>query len=173
MIISVYPKVTRLKIPFPRSSHDSNTIIPKYDSCEEVEFFKRFNGGSSQTDTIRKTLVIYSPKFDLSSLNEHTLSGITNHVIIQADSVYMTKPLDIFYKVTIYARVVTINKPLMMTLTGDDISFENMKIKDVDEKVLVYGSRTRIRYRSYGFLTVFDSHDSSEEGLTITQNFYF
>lgn len=148
-------EISRLKIPFPMDSTPKD--IPNYGACENGEFFREFNGADELTDSVKTTLTIYSPKFDLSNLPKHTTPSVTKHVILQADSVFMSEPLEITYDLTIIARIVSISEPIAMIYEGREMSIENMKIKDVKEKLIIHDEKLIMQWKSFGRMNVLQS----------------
>ena len=73
-------------------------------------FFQEFNEAEPTFNQRRKSLTFYDTKFDLSSLARNTNASVTQEVIVKADTVYMSQPLDITYSLIIRARVASIGK---------------------------------------------------------------
>ena len=155
---SAEEEVTKVVLGFPKD--DFPKVIKDYGPCENADFFKNFNGRMDIAQ-IMQVLVIYAPKFDLSTLKDRT-STRTEHVIIQADLVYMTKDLKIDYKLTIKSRIVSISHTISMIYDSREVNIENMKLKDVNEFHVERNNDTTERHRSFGLVYIIDTLDSQK-----------
>ena len=157
-------KVMKVRLGFPQD--DTPKVIEDYGPCENADFFKNFNGRMDIAE-IMQVLVIYAPKFDLSTLNNRT-SSRTKHVIIQADLVYMTKDLKIDYNLTIKSRVVSISHTISMIYDAREVNIENMKLKEVNEFHVERNNDTIERHRSFGLVYVIDTLKSQKPFTALT-----
>ena len=121
----------------------------------------------------QKNLTIYDTIFDLAELESHTRCErkcFTEQVVIKADTVYMSKPLQIFYNLTIRARIVTINYPLSMVIRKDQ--FKLLKTTFMEENLIVFRNNLTMRHRKYGLIEIFDvkSQNISRKIDKLTEN---
>ena len=148
---SVFDKYSSVTIQFPK---DFESIeIDDFGEGESADFFKEFNGAEPQFNQMRKSLTFYAPKFDLSKLSLHTNASITKEVIVKADTVYMTEPLDVTYQLSIIARVVSIDKLLTMTLRSEKFNLPKMRTKY--EKNVAFNNLVK-RHRNFGLIEIVD-----------------
>ena len=109
---------------------------------------------------MRKSLTFYDTKFDLSTLAIHTNASITQDVIVKADTVYMSQPLDVTYQLSIQARVVSIDKPLTMTIRSEEFNLARMRTKH--EKKVSFNNVLNLRHRKFGLVEIIDVFPSSK-----------
>ena len=63
-----------------------------------------FFGAGLNLNQRRKSLTFYGTKLDLVMLNDNTNSSVTEEVTIKADTVYLSQPITINFKLNIRAR---------------------------------------------------------------------
>ena len=141
-----------VRINFPKDEIPSK--VENFGKGESADFFKDFNGAKDEYNSHRRSLTLYGTKFDLSTLQQSTNSSITQNVTIKADTVYMSQPLSINYKLIIRARVVSIDHALTMEMPADMFKENEMRI-NYDQHVL-FNNQTRVRHRQFGLVDIVD-----------------
>ena len=158
-------KATVLEVIFPMDIMQGESL--NYGLCDSEKFFKEFNSDFTFVDIIKKVSVIYVLKLDLSNIKK-LISPTAKQVIVQADSVYMSKPLDIDFDLTILARTVSIDKPLKMLYREKDIAMENQNVRTLRKSVISYDDKLKIKRTMYGRVEILAPFNKlSEEGTNI------
>ena len=95
--------------------------VANFYEGESNRFFQEFNSQNKSMEHLKymNEFTLYETKFDISKLNTYT-STRTQKVIIKADTVYMSAPVTINYKLELHARVVSLQHPIQMSMTKDE-----------------------------------------------------
>ena len=113
-----YFKITN---PYPTGSLGRFTEIPDeewFQLCLNSSFAEDFKSLSVNQKPKQK-MTIHAIAFDLATLKWITKRNITEEVTIQADTVYTTSDLDVFYNLTIWARRIQV--AVVPTEPGDKL----------------------------------------------------
>ena len=136
------------------------STVDNYYEGESNRFFQEFNSQNGSFEHIKyiNKFTLYETKFDLSLLESYTTFR-TKEVTIKADTVYISKPLSIAYKLSIQARVVSLPYPITMNMTKDSfLSDETLEAWAVKEE-FYYVGKVLMNKRSYGLLTILQNSD--------------
>ena len=87
--------------------------------------------------------------FDLSELEDY-ISDATQNVFIQADTVYMSKPLNLTVTLNVISRKTFIGSQLIMNVKSDN-TYQIM------DKQYEFENGLRIRHRNYGLVDIIDT----------------
>ena len=143
----------RIILQFPND--ETLTEVPDFGECESSRFFYDYDNKNAEFNKRRKSLSFFATKFDLSDLSLHT-SDVTETVVVRADTVYMTKPLTVSYKLKVIARVVSLSKPFSMTFKTNEFDFEKMATK-LEKHISFNNEALIMRHRNYGLVEVVDA----------------
>ena len=152
--------ITDVLINFPQDILDP--LVRDFGKGESKSFFKDFNGATSELNTKRKTLKLYGTKFDLAVLEQNTNASLTEEVTIMADTVYMSRPISISYKLRIRARIVSIDKQLLMKMPAGQFHSQ-AKLRTHYEQTVLFSKETMIRHRHYGLVSIVDTAPSTTD----------
>ncbi len=141
----------KIKFKFPLDVQEVE--VADFGIGESALFFKDFNGRSVEYSKLQKSLTLYDTKIDLATLPGLT-GNRTEEVYVQADTVYMSSPMHLTYKLFINARKVSINQALSMEMDWqafiDDEAWTNQ------EKYIYIDQDLTVRYRKFGQVEVLD-----------------
>ena len=135
----------RIKVPFTKESKlqdDDYMMI----NCNVAYFVLSDFKQNSEANKVKSTLVIYALDIDLKLLKDHT-SNLTKEVTIFSDRVISMEPLNIWYKLTIRARVVLITSPIIMEMPLNDfiadrsLHFKREKLIALDDDSTLYSQQ--------------------------------
>ena len=146
--------ITDVLINFPQDILDP--LVRDFGKGESETFFKDFNGATSEFNRKRKTLKFYGTKFDLAVLEQNTNASLTEEVTIMADTVYMSRPISISYKLRIRARIVSIDKQLVMKIPAGQFHSQ-ANLRTHYEQTVLFSKETIVRYRQYGLVSIVDT----------------
>ena len=122
---------------------------------DNYQFFENFKRDDLRFNKLKKNLVIYDASFDLSTLPMHTTEGITESVVIRADTVYMTKLVEISYNLTIRTRVASLSHHILMKIDKKQPNI--LKMKPLSKVLIKYHySALAMRHLSFGLVDLFD-----------------
>ena len=96
--------------------------------------------------------------FDLSELGDH-ISDATQHVFIQADTVYMSKPLNLTVTLNITSRKTFISSQLIMNVESGNTS-------QFMDKHYEFDNGLQIRHRNFGLIDIKDTSSSVNSVLS-------
>ena len=74
--------------------------------------------------------------------------------MVQADTVFMSRPISINYNLRIRARIVSLDHEITMESTKSQFARGNFRIQR--EKNVVFGSRLTMRHRQFGYVEIVD-----------------
>ena len=86
-------------------------------------FLNDFNGDNDKIKHLQSTLTFYETHFDLATLSSKTNESVTKQVVIKADTVKISTPININYNLIIKARTVSLDHEIGMNMTS--IHFAN------------------------------------------------
>ena len=152
--------ITDVLINFPQDI--TNPLVRDFGKGESANFFKDFNGATSEFNKKRKSLKFYGTKFDLAVLDQNTNASLTEEVTIMADTVYISKPISISYKLKIRARIVSIDQQLSMKMSADQFHSQS-KLRTHYEQAIVFSKETKVRHRHYGLVSIVDTAPSTTD----------
>ena len=140
-------------VPFILNKEAEENDYNKKDDA--FQFFENFKRDDLKLNKLKKNLIIYDAIFDLSTLPLHTTESITETVLIWADTVYMTKMLEICYNLTIRTRVASLTHPILMKIDEQQSNILKMKpFRTVG--IDFHHSALTMRHLSFGMIDIFD-----------------
>ena len=147
----------RSKISFQFSKdNEESPPLDDLSMCVKSPLFSDLQVYDKKLSPFRKTLTLYQLKFNLNDLVQYTNPSVTESVTIFADTVYMTEELEIFYNLTIRARIVAISYPI--TLVYD----RNLNLRTFPREMLVrhvsFEDKLDMRQRKFGLIDIMDQH---------------
>ena len=105
-----------------------------------------------------KTLPVYSTKFDLVQLDELT-GNMTDLVNINADTVHITNPTAIDFRLRVTTRKMAIDKPISMKMSRDQLTTNDAPWTMKEE--IIDTSGVLMRNRTFGLIEVLDEYQPS------------
>ena len=153
---TVFPNINQVLFNFPVDDHDMP--IDDYFEGASNEFFTQFNSPSRDYPKTVKTLPVYSTKFDLVQLDELT-GNMTDLVNINADTVHMTKPTMIHFRLRVTTRKMAIDKPISMKMSRDQLTTNDAPWTMKEE--IIDTSGVLMRNRTFGLIQVLDEYQPS------------
>ena len=148
---------------------DQQEAYEYYKNDDIFQSFENFKRDDLKFNKLKKHLVIYDAIFDVSTLPMHTTEGITENVIIRADTVYMTKLLQISYNLTIISRVASLSYPIIMKI--DEMHSKILKMKPFRRVLINYSnSALTMRHLSFGLVDLFDKPRKSIKSKCLPSN---
>ena len=145
---------SKVSFTFPKDDEDPPTF-DDLSTCVHSTLFSELQVYSEKLTAFRKTMTIYHLKFNLNDLTKYTKPLVTDSVTIFADTVYMEEPLEIFYNLTIRARIVAITHPITLTY---DKNFYNLP-REMLERHVSFEDKLVMRQRRFGLIDIMDQHD--------------
>ena len=125
-------------------------------TCETASLFKDLREFNSKFSSMRKEVVIHKLKFNLNEITLYTNNDVTETVIVYADTVYMTGPLEVSLELKVRARVVSISHPITVIFKANQMLPEN---DGIEEKYISFNECTMImRQRTLGLVDIIDQH---------------
>jgi len=152
-------KYQSVKVNFPKDKVPMSAA--SFGVGASAPFFKDFNVASS-FNRMRRKLTFYGTIFDLASLPDNTNFSLTEEVTVQADTVVISRPITIDYKLKIRARQVILSQPLTMVMNANDFSRQG-RLRAQYEKSVLFGSSTTVRHRQFGLVDIVDKHGRPED----------
>ena len=141
-------------VNFPLESNH----VKDFGKGESSKFFREFNGPNIANNTNlnkkRKSLKFYATKFDLADLVKNTDMSRTKDVMIKADTVVISEPIEINYKLKIRARIVSIDKAIKMKIPLQE--FKDGHTRTSYKKKVVFSEETHLRHRQFGLVDILD-----------------
>ena len=119
------------------------------------EFFQNFNtqNGSIAHFKFVDEFTLYFSKFDLSQLPLYT-SERTTQVTVKADTIYLTSPITVNYKLNLMGRIVSLSEPITMNMSRT--AFLDMEERDAwaQKEELYTVGRVVMDRKQFGLVTV-------------------
>ena len=153
---SLFPNMTHVLFNFPVDDHD--TPIDDYFEGASNEFFTQFNSPSRDYPKTVKTLPVYSTKFDLVQLDDLT-GNMTDRVNINADTVHITNPTAMDFRLRVTTRKMIVDKPISMKMSRDQLT-TNEALWTMKEEI-IDTSGVLMRNRTFGLIEVLDQYQPS------------
>ena len=138
-------------VAFPKDVNSMVQDIP-LSHHEAFDFFKNLASNETMNQN-RRVLNVTTIKFDLADLPKNTMDGRTERVVIRADTVVISKPVIISYRLEIVARLVVIDHSLTMHIPIT--KFKRQKYVTKFEKHFKFKD-TLIRQRKFGLIEIVD-----------------
>jgi len=134
-------------------------FVENYFEGESNGFIMDFNSisGSENHTRMMEKLSLFNTKFDLSTLPTLT-SNRTKEVILKADTVFITEPVTIDYRLTIHARVVALNTSVHMSMSKNRFLYNNdgnLESWAFKEETVSVG-KVIMRTRKFGLIEIVD-----------------
>ena len=124
--------------------------------CETAPLFNDLREFNSDFKSMRKEAIIHKLKFNLNDIVSYTNKNVTETVIVYADTVYMTGPLEVSFNLKIRARVVSISHPITITFKAN----QDLPGSDgIDTRYVTFNEGTLVmRQRTLGLVDIVDQH---------------
>ena len=133
-------------------------FVENFFEGESNGFIMDFNSisGSENHTKMMEKLTLFNTKFDLTKLANLT-SNRTKEVILKADTVFITEPLTIDYRLTIHARVVALNTSIQMLMSKNNFLYNSNELEPwaFKEETVSVG-KVIMRTRRFGLIDIVD-----------------
>ena len=126
-----------------------------YGRGESDRFIAEFNSqkGDDSHFQYMKEITLYETKFDLTKMKDYT-SERTAQVTIKADTIYMSAPVEINYKLNLIGRAVSLAHPIKMNMTKE-MFFDTSEIEAWAEKEEFYTvGKVVMNKKTFGLVTI-------------------
>ncbi len=143
----------QVRVNFPQDL--TSPVVDFFGKGESSKFFQTFNGIDAEYNRKRSEITLYGTKFDMVALKEHTSANVTKEVTIKADTVFLSEPMDINYRLKIRARIVSIDKKITMGMPLNELQNE-MELSTHFETRFVFSNQTLMRHRQFGLIDIID-----------------
>ena len=148
-------ETSKIMLVFPKD--DTLSQLDNLGLCETAPLFTDLKEVNKKFNAMRKHVVIHKLKFNLNDLLQYT-NNITETVTVYADTVYMTEPMNITYKLNIRTRVASISHPISMFFNRTEK--ELPKMDGIEVKYINFSSGfLMMRQRTFGLVDIIDKHD--------------